>query len=131
VKCPCHSGKEYTDCCGPYHNHEESCPNARALMRSRYSGFALEKAEYIMETTHPENPAVQADKKKWGEQILAFSKATEFKGLEILDFQEKEDWATVTFKAILLQGTEDQSFTEKSTFYKVDGKWLYHSGQFL
>ncbi|MDD2950112.1 MAG: YchJ family metal-binding protein, partial [Sulfuricurvum sp.] len=53
--CPCHSGEKYKKCCQPY--HKGILPsNAQKLMRSRYSAFALELSNYIMATTHPNNP---------------------------------------------------------------------------
>jgi uncharacterized protein YchJ len=33
--------------------------------------------------------------------------------------------ATVTFRALLLQGGKDASFTEISLFERVNGRWFY------
>lgn len=117
--CPCHSGKAYALCCGPYHQGKNP-ENALALMRSRYAAYALGLADYILETTHPQNPQV-----KNREQILIFSKQTEFCGLDILSFEDGEKIAYVTFKAHLRQNGQDAPLKEKSEFEKVDGKWLY------
>jgi peptide deformylase len=74
-------------------------------------------------------PSIFHDAKEWAQKISEFSSHTEFKGLEILGFQENGSFATVTFVAHLIQDKKDVSFTEKSYFEKVKGKWLYRSGQ--
>jgi len=45
------------------------------------------------------------------------------------NFEEKGLFATVTFVAHLSQNQQDASFTEKSYFEKVNGKWLYLNGE--
>lgn len=123
MKCPCGTGKEYGACCKPF--HQGGLPrSALELMRSRYSAYALNLPEYIIATTHPENPQ-DNDLKK----IAEFCTHTTFKKLEIIDFQEKGDVATVTFVAHLAQDGKDFSLSERSTFEKVDGKWLYLNGE--
>jgi SEC-C motif-containing protein len=126
--CPCHSGKQYETCCQPFHLGKNP-DTALELMRSRYAAYALSMPEYIIRTTHPKNPQFSLDTKKWAEEISTFSSLTEFKNLEILDFEESGSWATVTFTAHLLQNKKDVSFTEKSRFEKVKGKWLYRNGE--
>ncbi|MGC1877988.1 MAG: YchJ family metal-binding protein [Rhabdochlamydiaceae bacterium] len=125
-KCPCCSGMSYQDCCRIYHQGKEA-ENALVLMRSRYSAYALNNVEYIMRTTHPRHPAVQ-NLQQWKEEILKFAMKTDFERLEVLDFQEQPDRATVVFIAYLKQDNEDMSFTERSFFSKVDGHWLYVNG---
>lgn len=127
--CPCHSKSPYETCCGPYHQGTLA-PNPITLMRSRYAAYALELPEYIIKTTHPQNPKYTADSAKWKKEICDFYANTSFEGLQILDaeFTEKEGY--VTFKAILKQENRDASFTEKSYFEKINNAWLYHSGQY-
>lgn len=64
-------------------------------------------------------------------RYLEFSKNTSFDKLKILEFVDGIEESSVTFEATLFSNQKDISFTEKSTFYKVDGMWLYHSGEFL
>ncbi|HEX5330414.1 YchJ family protein [Sulfuricurvum sp.] len=123
--CPCHSGEKYKKCCLPY--HKGILPsNALRLMRSRYSAFALGLSDYIMATTHPNNPDYTDDKEHWKQSILNFSHNTRFLGLKILEFIDGEDEAFVTFEALLDGGI----LKEKSRFLKVEWKWLYESGHF-
>lgn len=127
-RCPCCSGKEYDKCCKPF--HEGNLPeNALQLMRSRYSAYVLNIPDYIVATTHPANPHYSEDKFSWKRSISEFSKNSSFNKLEILDFKEKDTLATVTFTAYVFQGTHDATFTEKSYFEKMNGRWLYRSGQ--
>ena len=95
--------------------------NALKLMRSRYSAYALKKADYIIKTTHPENPSFSSDKVAWKNAILHFCRETDFIGLTILEFIDGEGEAYVTFFAHLKQKRKDVSFEEKSRFMKVEG----------
>ena len=38
-------------CCQPLHLKQQFAQNAEQLMRSRYSAFALQQIDYILETT--------------------------------------------------------------------------------
>ncbi len=116
MKCPCCSEKEYSECCKNYHDGTPP-PTALALMRSRYSAYALGKASYIIQTTHPKSPYLELDKKKWKKAILQFCKTTRFLSLEILGYGE--DW--VHFIAYLSSG----QLNEKSQFEKINDKWFY------
>lgn len=124
MNCNCGSGIKYEDCCGKYHRGELP-ETALQLMRSRYCAYARNLPEYIMETTHHENRSYQTDKAAWKKSLQKFSRATLFDQLTILDFTDGEDEAYVTFKAHLRKGLQDVSFTEKSKFLKVNGRWLY------
>lgn len=94
-------------------------------MKSRYSAFAVGDSSYIVKTTHEKNSDFSLDVKRWKESINSFTDATEFLGLEILEFLAGEEEAFVTFKASLSSG----EMIEKSRFLKVDGRWLYVSGE--
>ena len=124
MECPCCSGKPYADCCKPYHDGLLP-PTPLALMRSRYSAYALGNAEYIIETTHPNSPYVEKNRKNWKKGILQFCHSTRFDQLKILD--HGEDW--VHFIAHLWQGKE-LILNERSSFKKVQGKWLYVKGDY-
>lgn len=100
-------------------------------MRSRYTAFAAGDYKYIIKTTHKENPDFTKDIKGWEGSILDFCKACEFKKLDVLEFEDGDNSAYVTFKATIICEGRDNSFAEKSRFYKENGMWLYHSGEFL
>ncbi len=128
--CPCHSQKLYESCCRPFHEGKQNAVNALALMRSRYSAYALGKASYLISTTHPSNPLFKQKPQERISSIMQFCQQTSFEDLEILEFIDGENTAYVTFKAILRQNSRDASFIEKSLFQKVNGCWLYVRGVF-
>jgi len=123
--CPCHSGEKYKKCCQPY--HKGILPKtAFLLMRSRYSAYALGIIEYIMATTHPNNPDAAIALADWQKGITDFAHSTQFLGLKILEFIDGEEESYVTFEARFDHGV----MKEKSRFLKVEGKWLYERGTF-
>lgn len=128
MNCPCHSGKSYESCCASFHRGKEPS-SALELMRSRYSAYALSLVDYILKTTHPSHSDCKKARAKRIKEIEAFCKNTQFANLTILEVCERGNWAQVTFKAHLFQNHKDVSFQEKSSFEKVDGRWLYLSGQ--
>jgi len=129
--CPCGSTKKYKKCCKPFHDGQIP-KSAQELMKSRFSAYALSKAEYIMETTHPLNPDyTEENRQSWKKDIMNFCDYTEFINLEVYETQEGDDESFVTFKAILTQDNLDASFSEKSRFLKQDGRWFYIDGTFF
>ena len=118
MSCPCCSGQPYESCCKPLHQGVRA-PNALALMRSRYSAYAMHNVDYILRT--------QTREKKRAE-VVRFCTTTTFKKLEVLEFIDGENEAYVTFKAHLEQKGEDCSFIEKSRFEKVNDIWIFVLG---
>ena len=122
--CPCGSKIKYKKCCAIY--HKGAIPKtALLLMMSRYSAYATNNSAYIVKTTHYDNVDYTTDIKAWKESIQVFSKTTKFLALEILEFIDGEEEAFVSFRAKLSTG----DMVEKSHFLKVDGFWLYESGE--
>ncbi|MDN5102000.1 YchJ family protein [Aliarcobacter butzleri] len=128
--CPCGSLKKYKKCCKIFHDNIKKPSNALELMKSRFSAYAFEQSEYIIKTTYKDNPDFSTNISVWKEEIEMFSKNTNFEKLEILNFEESDFEAFVTFKATLFQNNNDISFIEKSKFKKLDGIWLYVDGEF-
>ncbi|HEX2622308.1 MAG TPA: YchJ family metal-binding protein [Phototrophicaceae bacterium] len=124
--CPCGSGLIYKECCGQYHGGKFA-PTPEALMRSRFSGYALNQLDYIMLTTHPDHPQYRKDRAAWRKDLLQFTQSTVFAGLKILNAEGN----TVTFHAILFQDGEDTSYVERSRFEQHEERWKYHSGERL
>lgn len=128
--CPCHSGMLYSICCKPYHEGKLA-ENALKLMRSRYCAYALHLADYIINTTHPQNPLYLSNAADWKQKILKAYADTRFEGLEILEFLDGKENAYVTFRAHLKAPLRDVSFTEKSHFEKIQDHWLYKEGKII
>ncbi len=85
-------------------------------MRSRYSAFALKKFDYIRETATANMGSI--------EELEDFATNTSFDGLTIREAKAN----FVTFTAHLTRDGKDVSFTEKSRFEKIDGRWKYTNG---
>ena len=126
--CPCGSGAKTKRCCGRYHRGAPA-PTPEALMRSRYAAYALGDAAYIQRTTHPGGPHWEPDAAAWARSILVFCRSTDFEALEVRAASEDGERGEVTFRAQLVQGGRDASFVERSRFLRVEGRWLYHSGE--
>ncbi len=126
--CPCCSGKSYESCCKPF--HDGYLPeNAVQLMRSRYSAYFFNIPNYIIATTHPASSRYSENKFSWKRNISQFARNSTFHKLEILDFKERGDLATVTFTAFISQEGKDVTYTERSYFEKKNKCWLYRGGQ--
>ncbi|MBH1960389.1 MAG: YchJ family protein [Flavobacteriia bacterium] len=124
MNCPCCSGKTYEDCCKPFHTGEKHAPTAEALMRSRFSAFAIPNGEYLMETTFPPKRKFhnKKDLQEWGE-------INEWTQLEIIRTPTSDQ---VEFKAYYTdENGKKQLHHEHSLFKNVNGKWYYVSGKFL
>ena len=124
MNCPCCSGKTYEDCCQPYHIGKAHAPTAEALMRSRFSAFAVPNGKYLMETTLPGKRKFHntEDLQEWGE-INTWTK------LEIIRTPALNQ---VEFKAYYTDSEGlPQLHHEHSIFQLMHGRWYYVSGEFL
>lgn len=129
INCPCESGKPYSKCCEVYHLGTPA-PTAEALMRSRYSAYALltqnpAMAEYLLQTWHPDTRPDHMDG----------SPATKWLGLQIKRSQTiAENMAIVEFVARYKYadnlGGKAERQHETSRFKRVDDRWYYLDGEF-
>lgn len=116
--CPCGS-PDYARCCQPLHAGA-AAPTAEALMRSRYSAYALGLAPYLLATWHASTRPTALDLNdapcQWiGLQIRAHA-------------QQDASHATVTFVARYRVNGRAQRLQEHSRFVREDGRWFYVDG---
>lgn len=106
-------------------------PDARTLMRSRYSAYALGEAEYLWNTLHPDHPSRQEDHDAFVAQLRASRQTLRFARLRILDDDVSPDGQTarVLFHAELYEKGKERSFLELSTFRRTALGWRYLSGE--
>lgn len=124
MNCPCCSNKLYTECCKPYHNKEKQAPTAEALMRSRFSAFAIPNGEYLMATTLPANRKYHTK-----EELQDWGEVNKWIKLEIVNLPTINQ---VEFKAFYIdQHQNEQLHHELSVFQKINDRWFYVSGEFL
>jgi SEC-C motif domain protein len=120
--CPCGSNVDYVDCCKPYHSGEKSALTAEALMRSRFSAYALDDTAYIIKTWAG---SVQPEKIDFSKEPIEWSR------LEIVGTKKggiKDSKGIVEFKAYYIQNAEELVLHEASRFIKTNGRWLYLDG---
>jgi SEC-C motif-containing protein len=115
--CPCGRGLEYAECCGPAHDGTAPA-TAEALMRSRYSAFALDNDAYVLRTWHPHTrPAtVEPDRGlRWvGLDVLESSGGGMF-----------EAEGVVEFRAHYRDHGRAGDMVERSRFVRHEGQWVY------
>ena len=120
--CPCGSADTYVTCCGPFHLGLGAGPHAptpEALMRSRYSAYALGLIDYLMATWHPSTSP--------GELELS---PVKWLGLEVLHAQSAGEAGVVEFVARLRDGSgRAQRMHETSRFVREGGRWYYIDGE--
>ncbi len=122
--CPCGSKADYEECCARYISGEAVAPSAEALMRSRYSAFAVGDTDYLLATWHSETrpSRVRLDpEQKWiGLSIKAVDAG-----------QQADREGRVEFVARFKVAGKGHRLHERSRFEKVDGKWFYLDGEHL
>ena len=124
--CPCTSGRTYGECCEPFLTKKSFPTTAEALMRARYSAYAVGNVDYVMETDDPKNGGefdrTSAD---------TWSSKSEWTGLEVVEKVAggvNDTEGVVEFIARFKIGGKDMSHKERSRFRKADGKWYYVDG---
>lgn len=122
--CPCGRTEKYKKCCRRWHNGAPA-PTPEDLMRSRFTAYSLGLVDYILSTSHPDGPHGKPEQR---DSVTDFCAQTAFQSLEVLSASEDGHRGEVSFYAHLSVADQDASFGERSTFYRVDGRWLYHSG---
>lgn len=52
ARCPCGTGLVFGECCAPIQRGERPAPTAEALMRSRYTAFAVGDIDWLLASWH-------------------------------------------------------------------------------
>lgn len=119
--CPCGSGLDYEVCCGRYHGGAV-VPTAEALMRSRYSAFALGNEAYLRQSWAaeklPTEPLLDP-----GIRWLALSILSTEAGGEL------DPTGVVTFVARYKINGRAGRMQERSRFVREQGLWRYLDGE--
>ena len=124
--CPCGTGKDYSECCEPYISGRQNAPTAEALMRSRYSAYAVHAIDYIMETCDEDskNQINYKETKDWSEK-------SQWLGLKILSTDKGGPLDTegaVEFEAVYERDRLKDIHHEQARFIKKNDKWFYKDG---
>jgi SEC-C motif-containing protein len=118
--CPCGSGSAYGGCCGPLHDGNPA-PTAEALMRSRYSAFAVGDLDHVFRTWHPRTRP----------DDVTPATGLAWVGLEVVrtvDGGVDDDTGEVEFRARFRDARGERVMHETSRFERRGGRWVYVDG---
>ena len=121
--CPCGSGERIQECCGKWIAGRKKAPTAEALMRSRYTAYILEDADYLVETTLPASrePDLAKSIRHWMKQV-------EWQRLHVLNIEagkRSDTEGIVEFIAEFIGPNGSDRHHERSQFKKIHGTWYY------
>ncbi|WP_167103478.1 YchJ family protein [Mycobacterium sp. DL592] len=119
--CPCGSGAAFGSCCLPLHRGETQAQTAEALMRARYSAYAVGDLDYVWQTWHPRTrPAT-----------LTPEGGLTWTGLQILGTaagRAQDQTGEVEFRAHYRSGGRTGVLHERSRFSVRARRWFYVDG---
>jgi SEC-C motif-containing protein len=119
-RCPCRSRLAMAECCAPYLAGEPA-PTAAALMRSRFTAYALGDVEHLRRTWHASSRPEELD----------LDDAVSWVGLQVVDTVRggrDDSTGTVHFRASYRTATDRGVLEEVSTFVRNGGRWFYVAG---
>ena len=120
--CLCSNNIEYEACCQPFHADEQTPRTAEALMRSRFTAYAMQNETYLLKTW---------DTSKRPKDIDFSKEQADWTKLEIVKTKkggEKDSKGVVEFKAYYIQDNVEYVMNEVSRFIKQAGRWFYLDG---
>ena len=122
-RCYCGTELTFENCCKPIIDGTKKAITAEQLMRSRYTAYCVQAADYLVQTTHPSTRKFHRKS-----DILEWSKSNTWLKLEIIASIQD----IVEFKAYYLdQSLKTTIHHEKSTFVFEEGSWFYLDGIFF
>lgn len=127
--CPCCSGKSFSSCCEPILSAKSPALTAEALMRSRYTAYAVKAIDYLLASTHYayRDRVDTASLETWAEKA-------QWLGLNILKTEQGKEGdleGTVEFIATYQENDQTLQHHELGFFKKVKGAWYYYKGKMV
>ncbi len=125
--CPCGGmprATQLADCCQPYVDGLINAPTAEHLMRSRYTAYALGRADYVLATWAPQTrPASLAIDPPDTPHAVRWLDLVVHSHTQLTPTQ-----AQVMFTARYREGGRGYRLKEHSRFLLIDDKWYYLDG---
>ena len=122
TRCHCGQAQPFDDCCGRFISGAALPETAQQLMRSRYSAFVEQDANYLLETWHP---ATRPSR-------VRFNPEQRWLGLSIKHCDAglaDDDEGVVEFVARFKVRGKGHRLHETSRFEKIGGRWYYRDGE--
>ena len=119
--CPCGgvpAGAPYESCCAPALHNQHWPETAEALMRSRYTAFALHDADHLFRTWHPRARPAR----------MHLDRQTHWTRLRVLRSEDggpQDTAGTVEFRAEYRDRAGAGAMHEVARFEKRAGRWFY------
>ncbi len=128
VACPCGRTDQrarplpYAQCCGPYIDDFDTtpAPDAESLMRSRFTAFTLQNADYLLATWHTSTRP----------ESISFESGVRWIGLDVRSRSMSDgEHAQVEFVARKRDASGRASrLHERSRFVREGDRWYYLDG---
>ena len=123
INCYCCSNKTFDTCCESFILGTKKPETCLELMRSRYSAYATQNADYLLATT-----IISKRKYHSKPEILDWAIINTWLKLEIISFSETK----VDFKAYYLDAHKKQNIHHEFSNFKLEnGFWFYVDGEVL
>ena len=127
--CPCGGvpqGVSLASCCGPVLTGERQAPTAQALMRSRYTAYAVGDGAHLFRTWHARTRPDDVDpdpRVRWVGLTI----------VDVVDGGEDDAEGVVEFRAQWVSDDEGPrrrgEVHERSRFVRRGGRWVYLDGE--
>ena len=125
--CPCTSKHSFDSCCAPFLSGQKVPETAEQLMRSRFTAYAMQRPQYLMDTT------VEAEREKLDlDELARYCHAVKCISLKILKTEgggAQDETGTVLFHASLQINGRRMLHRELSRFVRENGRWVYVDGE--
>ncbi len=130
MQCPCGSGNNFIQCCDLLINQNKLAQSPEQLMRSRYSAYATNNAEYIYKTYADISQCAQSisEIKEWAEQTT-WLKLVIHSTSSFVNKHCKSTLPTVHFSAYYQHLGKYYQLSEKSQFCFERKQWRYLDGE--
>ncbi|MBO5751815.1 MAG: YchJ family protein [Kiritimatiellae bacterium] len=127
--CPCKSGKAFGECCEPILSGVVQTETAEALMRARYSAYAVCDIAFLKKS------ATAASLEEFDEEMsAAWSRSAAWHGLEIVRTEAggaDDKTGIVEFRALYTANGEFCNHHECASFVKEADGWKFSDGNFV
>ena len=127
--CPCQSGKNFGECCGPIIGGTAKAETAEAVMRARYASYVTGDIAFL------KTSATKAVQEEFDEEASkVWSASAEWHGLEIIKVeggQKGDKTGVVEFRALYTANGEFCNHHEVSKFVKESDGWKFEDGELV
>ncbi|WP_276307862.1 YchJ family protein [Alteromonas flava] len=124
--CPCGSGRSHSSCCGPLIEGKSTASSPQALMRSRYTAYAIKAFDYVLDTYATQSrPSISAS------DLANDNQNTTWLRLVVHEYEQGLSTGKVSFSAFYKDKQNIYCLAEGSRFVLENDEWRYLDGELL